>query len=110
MRHLDAEEDLVSLMEETLGVQRKMAESIIHQRAEIIAVQNAVLAIAEQLSASGSLDVQIASKRLLEMSDALTPQKMKDLGVIQRFAERLHRLQKPLDPLTPAGSKPRSVN
>lgn len=92
-------------------IQKKMAQSLIDQRAQIISLQFAVLAVAEQLAAAGNLDASLAAQRIFDMAKTVEPEKMRAAVKPKAtlLAARLDALSSPTTPRPPRGSRPRIV-
>lgn len=102
---------LSALMEETLRVQKDITETLIKHRSHILSLEFAVLAIAEQLVASGNFDSQKAAVRLVDLAQKIEPPQFRELAQPQsdRLAKKLLALSGPETPRPPHGSKPRIV-
>lgn len=103
--------DLAETMIDATEAQSKMAKSLIDQRAEIISLQFAVLAIAEQLSANGNLDVPQVVQRLTDLAKSVESEKMKEIvrPKASLFAARLDQIRSQANPRPPRGSGPKLV-
>lgn len=102
---------LMDLMDDVLKVQKKMGQSLPNQRGHIIAVQLAVLAIAEQLAEAGLLDPAKAGQRMFDLIKTIEPDRMQEQvkPYAALFAARLDQMStKPRNP-TPPGTGLRLV-
>jgi len=101
---------LTDAMIDANAAQKKMGANMIDHRAHLIAIEKAVLAIAEQLAANGRLDVGLAELRVKESAASIEHdvwrEKVKPHA--ESIAARLGNLATP-DDRPPRGSKPRLV-
>ena len=104
-------DDLSDIMADMLKIQGDMAAKLVEHRGHIVAVEFAVLAVIEQLSASGLVNSRQAADRLIELSKTIDHKRFleKIEPQINATASLLRSLGEPKDPRPPRGSKPHIV-
>lgn len=104
-------EELTESIQSCLAVCKEMSEKLIEHRGHMAAIELSIIAIAEQLAASGTINGKQASNRMLELSKAIEPPAfLEKIGKhIDARALRLRQLQGPEGPRPPRGSRPKLV-